>query len=449
MKRFTQLAILLVFVILMLWLLLSPRARIVELATVAPGTIRDVIEEEARTRLPRTHIITMPIDGRVLPIDLEPGDRVTRGETIARLETFELDTRLAQARERVRRLQGEIARNNDTRLEETSIVGVTEYLHSADRAVEAAQAQLQASNARLDYARNEMQRMLELERKDAASRRELDQARLYEVESAVGYRTDELTLRAIEAVRAAFRVIPHYIRQQMEMKTLTREPLEAERAEALALLAQAERDRARAVIEAPVSGIVLARHEDSERMLPAGTILIEIGELDRMEIEVEVLSQEAVRVRPGQRVELFGQAIGATPVLASVRRVDPRGFAKVSSLGVEQQRVLVMVELPPALRDELAERGRSLGLGYRVQARLIIEERANALTLPRAALFRTSEGEWAVFRAERNRARRTLVTVGLMNEREVEITAGLREGDRVILAPDVAITDGVRLSTGR
>lgn len=447
MRRVIWIVILLAIVLGLGWLMFRPRPIIVSTATIEVGTVRDAVEEEGKTRLDRTHLVTMPIDGRILPIDLEVGDAVERGQVVAQMEAIDLETRVAQAAARVRRLAGEIAQNDDTRLEETSIAGVSEYLRSLDRTVEAAESQTFASSARLEYARAELARTLELFREEAAAQQELDEAKLYEVESAVGARTNELTLRAVEAIRAAFRVVPVYIRQQMEMRAISREPLEAELANAQAALEQAERDLARALVVAPVKGVVLARHEASERVLPAGTVLLEIGEVDRIEIESDLLSQDAVRVRPGMSVELYGPAVGEMLVMTAVRLIEPRGFTKISSLGVEQQRVRVIVAVDDATRRELADRGRTLGVGYRVDVRIIVNERPDVVRCPKSAVFRAESGEWAVFRIVDGRASLTPVTLGLEGAEFDEVTNGLRDGDVVIVAPDASVEDGSLVSS--
>ncbi len=443
MQRTAWIVLFTLFVVATIWLIARPRTVMVSSATIDVGAVQDVIVEVGKTRLPRTHIVAMPIDGRILPIELEVGDRVEAGQRIASLEALDHQTRVAQAQARVRRLRGQIAQNDDTRLEETSISGVTEYLHSVDRTTEAAAAQLQASKARLDDARAQLARVTVLFREGAAAQQELDEVRLYEIESAVGLRTDELTLRAVEAIRAAFRILPHYIRQQMELKATSREPLEAELAEAMVVLEQAERDLARCNILAPISGVVLARLEASERMLPAGTALLEIGDLDELEIETELLSQDASRLQAGMRVWIKGLAMGENPLESTIDRIEPRGFTKVSSLGVEQQRVRVIVALPTAVRTELERRDRAIGVGYRVDVHVIVRDQPRAVRCPRAALFRGDHGEWAVFRIVNGRATLTRIEVGLVGNDYVEITNGLNPGDDVVIGPDATVVDGV------
>ncbi len=170
----------------------------------------------------------------------------------------------------------------------------------------------------------------------------------------------------------------------------------------------------------------------------SGTPLIEVGNLQDLEIEIDLLSSDAVRVRPGAKV-LLEHWGGPTPLEARVRLIEPSGFTKVSALGVEEQRVNVIADFvePPAKRPRLGD-------GFRVEARVVEWETDEALTVPAGALFRSGEG-WAVFTVEQGRARLTPVQVGHHNGRQVEILAGLRAGHPVIVHPSDQVRDGSRV----
>jgi HlyD family secretion protein len=193
-----------------------------------------------------------------------------------------------------------------------------------------------------------------------------------------------------------------------------------------------------------VDGVVLHRFLSNEQFVAAGTSLLEIGRLEDLEVEAEVLTLDIVAAKVGDAVEVYGPAIGQPPAQGKVARIFPAGFTKVSSLGVEQQRVKVIVRFEPAeLKRLLADR--RLGVGYHVRVRVYTDARADALTVPRAALFRSSRGQWQVFAVRDGRAQLVPVEVGLMSDESAEITAGLAEDEQVILAPESTLSGGARV----
>jgi HlyD family secretion protein len=191
----------------------------------------------------------------------------------------------------------------------------------------------------------------------------------------------------------------------------------------------------RVVIVAPVSGRVLKVHHRSEGVVREGDPLIEVGDPRALEVVSDVLSADAVRIREGIPV-LFTRWGGATPLEGRVRVVEPAGFTKISALGVEEQRVLVISDIvsPPAAWSRLGD-------GYRVETSFLIWEADNVLQIPENALFRFKE-DWAVFVVERGKAQRRVVKVGQRNGLRAEIQEGLSEGESVITHPDSAIDDG-------
>ncbi len=196
------------------------------------------------------------------------------------------------------------------------------------------------------------------------------------------------------------------------------------------------------VISAPVGGRVLAVRRQSAGQVNPGDTLIVIGDARNLEVHVAVLSEDAVRMHPGTRV-LIDQWGGDTTLEAVVRRVEPQGFTKVSSLGVEEQRVPVVASLISS-----PELWPNLGSGYRVLARFIIWEAANVLQVPSAALFRSGDG-WVVFVVDNGRARLRRVTVGQQAGLQTQVVSGLKKGEEVVVHPGNAVEDGVRLKSER
>jgi HlyD family secretion protein len=420
-------------------------AQPVDAAAARRGPIAAYVEEQARTRLPRTYSITMPIAGRIMPIDLAEGDAVSAGQVVARLETADLDTAVDMAGAHARGLEASIVENNDTRLELSTIDELDSFLESVDRSVEAAQAETEASKAREDYRVFDHNRKKEALERSAASVHEVEEAELAEIESRVDYRTDVLTLRALEAIRRGASIWPLQVRQMIDKKALREAVLTQELAEARASLEQARRDRERAEIKSPVDGVILRRAVSSRRVLPAGELLLEVGRLEDLEVEAEVLSQEAVDISPGDRVEIIVPTVRHEPLSGTVSRVEPQGFTKISSLGVEQQRVRVIIAFDRQSLEGFREEGYTLGAGYRVRVRIFTERHENAVVVPRVALFRGAREQWQLFVVRDGRARLADVTIGLRNDQEVEVLTGVEPGERVVVAPESDLRDGARV----
>ncbi|OHB70798.1 MAG: hypothetical protein A2V70_13605 [Planctomycetes bacterium RBG_13_63_9] len=264
------------------------------------------------------------------------------------------------------------------------------------------------------------------------------------VEAGVDFEQDRLVEAAMSAMQAATKLMPTMVRQYIDRKRLTEDVLVKQKIEAEARLEEVEQNQERGKIKSPVDGIVLKRLISNERFLPAGQTLLEIGRLEDLEIEADVLSLDVVSAQVGDPVEIYGPAIGKTAARGTVDRVFPAGFTKISSLGVEQQRVKVIIRIDPEDHRRLVEQGH-LGVGYRVRVRIFTDESPNALTVPRSALFRDGDGNWRVYAIRNGRATIQAVEVGLINDELVEIRSGLSEGEQVVLAPESNLTDGARV----
>jgi HlyD family secretion protein len=192
--------------------------------------------------------------------------------------------------------------------------------------------------------------------------------------------------------------------------------------------------------------VVLERAMDDEQFVPAGAVLLKIGRLSDIEVEADILSQDATRIRKGAVASIYGLATGSgtgRSVEGIVDRVYPQAFTKISSLGVEQQRVKVVVQFSDEAIKELQQLG--VGTDYRVRVRVFTDRRTGTLMVRRSAFFRGSDGGWQVFAVRNGCARLQDVTAGLMNDEHVEVLSGLDENENVILAPENDIEDGTRV----
>lgn len=419
----------------------------VEAAAVRRGPIREFVDEQAKTRLPVEYEITMPYAAHIREIDLEEGDRVSQGQVVAQIVEADVANELAEARAAVQRLEASIAENNDKSVEKGAYQQAIQFVNSMAATVAAAEERKVSGRKALEVAEANLGRVRRLFEADRVNTQEqLDQAELRNVEAQVDYRTDVLVAESIKAIEAATRLTPQMVMDYMTRKDLTAAVLEQQKAEAEARLRQALVREERSTMKSPVDGIILARLETDEQFVQAGTTLLRIGDLSKLEVEADILSQDVVSVQVGDEVEIYGPSVGGNighGVKGKVSRIYPAGFMKVSSLGVEQQRVKVIIRFDEGVLPTLLERG--LGVDYRVRVRIYTESKEDAAVVPRSALFRGPDGGWQVYTATGGVARLKKVKVGLMNDDLVEITEGLAADDSVILAPENSLTDGTRV----
>ena len=413
----------------------------VEAVAARRAPIREYIDEEGKTRMAETYLITMPYDGRIEPIELVEGTPVTKGQVVARLAPIDIELSRATSQAVVDRLKASITENDDASVETTGLKQTVSMVESMDSMVEAAAARVKSGQAKLEYAEKNLSRIQRLHSSGAKTDDDLDQARVNQVESSVGYQQDVLVLRSAEAMRAATSLLPTMVRQYIQRKLLTHDVLAQQLAEAEVQMRETEKDAQLGAMTSPIDGVVLERAVTGERPVSAGTVLLRIGRWEDLEIEADVLSQDVVRVKPAQRVEVTGPAIGPKPAAADVTRIYPAGFTKTSSLGVEQQRVKVIIKLAPNELKRLREQN-DLGVAYRVRVRIYTADSSGALVIPRSALFRGSKNDWRVFVIRSGRAHLQAVKVGLSNDEHAEILSGLKEGDQVILAPETNLSEG-------
>lgn len=372
------------------WLVLRPSATWVDSAVVDTGDVVDSLEAEGRTRVRDRYVITAPIQAQARRLALDAGDEVKVGDVLVVLDPLPAPALDARARS--------LASANAA---------------AAGSRVNAAREELAAAEVALTQLRREAQRLAQLAKSSLVAREAAERAVSLE---ARGQR---------EVAGARFR----FATAQYE--------LEASKS----ALALGSRDRsAEAALEltAPVDGVVLRHHFESMRPVQPGDPLLEIGDPATMEVEVDVLSADAVRLREGMAVELhrWGEV---TPLQGRVRRIEPAGFTKVSALGVEEQRVWVIVDIS----SEHAAWQR-LGDAYRVNARFVLDQRSRVVRVPATALFRQGEG-WAVFRVQGGRAVATGVSLGLQGGPWAEVREGLAPGDAVVLHPGRDLENGRRV----
>ncbi len=420
------------------WRATRPEAT-VEVIHPKVDTIRAYVEEQAVTELPHDTLISMPIAGWLERIDLREGDAVRKGQVVARLETDDLADHVRQVEQRIAVLETQVAKTKDHRLEKNALVETEATVKAIDETVKAAEAKLGASLAVLEFARSEVKRLERVVASGAASERELRETETQSRRANAEYQGDRLELAALKTLAAVSYIGPKFIHDYIDRKKFELATLDKQLEEARTQLAMERRNLGRAEITCPIDGVVLKRLQTRRQFLPAGTPLLAVGRLDDMEVTAEVLTQRATRIRKGHPVEIFGEAIPGDAVGGKVLRVFPAGFKKISSLGVEQQRVKVAIKLD--------RRPPELGVDYRVHVRINYAEAKDALTLPRTALFRGEAGEWQVMIVRDGRTHLSDVQVGLMNDDQAQIVKGVAAGDAVVARPSREIVADMRVDT--
>lgn len=425
---------------------MRPRAVPVYAAPAAEGTVKSYVDERAMTSLPHRHILSMPYDGRLARLEIEEGQRVQAGQVVARLVPEDVDLELAQAQAQVDRITASLAENAYVALELTAKKQAELISQAMEKMASASEFQVTATRSMAEYWQAAADRARQLIQRSAQT---IDQLQLAEANEAA--REAELTQQQLNAqaqrlMSAATGTVPQLITDYLGRKRLQGDVLKQELAEARVRL-ESERLRAeRATIESPVDGIVLQRRTFSEQFLRAGEQLLEIGQLDLLEVQAEILSQEASHLEVGDPAAIYGPALGRdveNGLPGRVKRIHPDAFTKVSSLGVEQQRVLVDVALEGEARAEFLRLG--VGVGYRVRVRIFTEVRDGVLTAPRSALFRNDTGGWSLLVVRAGRAVEQPVEVGLMNDDWVELIQGVSAGEPIVAAPDSELDAGTRV----
>jgi len=364
---------------------LAPRPVTVQLGEVTRGVYEQAISDDGRTRVRHRYLLSAPLSGRVERIALRVGDTVAKGQVVAVL-----------------------APSLPAFVDARSTRELSERIGSAEAEQMRARAEASRVAAQRDQARADLARQERLARAGFLSAAAREQGEL-------ALRTAD---RSVEAANFAAEAAAHAL------------------AQARAALARYRAGEAtgRWEVRAPAAGVVLRVVQENEGAVPLGAPLIEIADPRALEAVVDVLSQDSVSIRAGMTARIEPGS-GLPPVAARVRRVEPAAFTKVSALGIEEQRVNVLLDFAEDL-----ERLQPLGDGYRIEAHIVIDRVEDAVRVPVGALFREGDA-WSVFVVADGRAHKRTVAIARRNGLLAQVTEGLQPGDRVVLYPSDALAD--------
>ncbi len=376
---------------------LRPQPVLVDVETVKRGSMTVTVDEEGKTRIREIYQVSAPVAGKIRRSPREVGDSVTAGMTLVAVIEAN-DPPFLDAR-RARELEAGLA--------------------AAKAAVAHARTEIRKAEAELKFAQSDLKRAESLSRSNVISGRAMERASL-----EVDVRND-----ALAATRA-----------DLELRERERDSSQAKLTRPEHPLGPAkDPELCCQKVLAPVSGRVLKIVTESEQAVTAGAPLLEIGDPSDLEIVVELLSTDAVKIKAGDAAFVGGWG-GTETLEARVRRVEPSGFTKVSALGIEEQRVNTILDLVggPDTRS-------ALGHDFRVFVRIVVWQADDVLMVPLGALFRNKE-KWAVFRDVSGRAVLTPVTIGHRNDRTAEVIDGLDAGETVIVHPSDRVGDAIEVA---
>jgi HlyD family secretion protein len=374
---------------LLTWAAMREPVQMVSVATVTRAALEQSFVEEGKTRLKQRYVVTAPVAGRIRRINLQPGDAVRAGQVLAEIEPVSASLLDARARSQA---QAEVA--------------------GSDAALQAARQRVVAAQTSSAVAQKELQRITSLAASGMVTASLLDQTRAQADNAAA----------ALSTARADV--------QMAQQRLQAAQALQGDEG-------RAGRDKLLSVT-APVDGVIVKRTQESATPVAVGQVLLEIGNPQALEIEVEVLSSDAVRLKPAGKARVLRWG-GEGVLEATITRVEPGGFTKISALGVEEQRTRVILDFASPQQQWAA-----LGDAYRVEVEFIVRQEKDVLQIASNALFRHADG-WAVYRIEAGTARRTTMQPGLRAALATQVLGGLEPGQSVIMQPDDRIKEGTRV----
>ncbi len=430
-------AALAIVLLLSAWALISPGGAEIKVIQPRRGEIRESFREPAQTRLENTWAISAQVAGRIGRIELEPGDHVMTGQVLAEYDRTSLEAAVEEARARASRLEAQLDLIKDSSVELADLASAEARVRSSIERIKAYEAQVEAAKARVTRTQKDLARSRELVDVGALDPQTLDAQQMSATEAEEALNQARADLESQGSVVESERSNAQMIEKTIGRKGLELRQVMAQLEEARAQEVNARHNLDLARIVAPIDGVVLERYERGGKPVAQGMPLLLLGNPDDIEVIADVLSEDALKLRIGDEVALE-ELSGETLVKGHVKRIEPQGFTKLSSLGVEQQRVNAIVEIDEVPGD--------LGVGYRLHGRFFTGTRQDVLLVPRYTVLQLPDQSFYVFVVEGGKLRKQPVKTGLRSDLIIEIIEGLTEESQVVASPDSTLEEGKAVS---
>lgn len=409
-----------------------PTPIVVETQAVTRGELQVSVAAEGKTRIRDRFVISAPVSGRLTRIQLKAGDAVQPGEIVAQIEPLTLTAPVQEALGRLAEARAQREGVATQRPKSATLAQAQTRIQAAIATQRQAEASVAQAQAAFNQAQRDRQRAQEMAASGVISRRDRENAELNEITRAKELESATLAAKAasaeVDVARAALTVLqaeqrdPDYLLKVYDARIAS---IEAD-------LAKLQDEANRTSVRSPSGGQVLRLLQQSAQSVTAGTPLLEIGDISKLEIVIDVLSTDALRIKPGN-VILVQAGAGMPMLKAKVRQVEPSAFTKISALGVEEQRVNVI--------GDFINAPASLGDGYRSDVQIVVWQNPDVLKVPLSALFRCDQA-WCVFSVQDSKAQERSIEIGQRSTFEAEVQKGLQAGETVILHPNEQITTG-------
>ena len=439
-------------ILAILILAFRPSPIVVDVAEVRQDDISVTVDEEGETRIRQRYVISAPVAGRLRRIELDEGDRVSRGEVIAQIDPLSLESEVREALARLRQWQAEKRGVETQRPKQEAIAQANARIAAAVAKQKEAEARVERARADLKQAERDRDRDRQLYADGAISRQRKEQAELEAVTKTRALEAEQRTADSAAAEVKATREALAILRAEQQDPDYLLDVYDARIASVEAELAKLRDDANRTNITAPIDGYVFRINQESAKYVEAGTQLLELGNPQDLEIVVDLLSSDAIKVKPGATMFLEHWG-GELTLEAKVRYVEPSAFTKVSALGVEEQRVNIIADLVDSSTNLGIAQSR-LGDRYRVETKTVVWSGEDVLIIPLSAIFRCDPDNnldvsnvWCTFVVENNRAQKRQIKVGQRSSFEAVVEDGLQLKEKVILHPTEQIQSGIRVKS--